>query len=79
MGGGGSSGSAKKADKGNLATRHDMFVEKFSAIPEIAQLGPLFKSSQPAELTESETDPISRTFFGSIEDAAEMKISSRLA
>ena len=33
-----------------------MFVEKFAAIPEIAQLGPLFKSSQPAELTESETE-----------------------
>lgn len=33
-----------------------MFVEKFAAIPEIAQLGPLFKSSQPVELTESETE-----------------------
>ena len=28
-----------------------MFVEKFAAIPEIAKLGPLFKSSTPAELT----------------------------
>ncbi len=33
------------------ATRHDVFVEKLSAIPDIAELGPLFKSSQPAELT----------------------------
>jgi len=33
------------------ATRHDVFVEKLSAIPEIAKLGPLVKSSQPAELT----------------------------
>ena len=47
--------TSKKAEK-VTATRHDMFVEKFSAIPEIAQLGPLFKSSQPAELTESETE-----------------------
>jgi hypothetical protein len=28
-----------------------MFVEKFAAMPEIAGLGPLFKSSSPAELT----------------------------
>jgi len=47
---------AKKSDKAPTATRHDMFVEKFAAIPEIVQLGPLFKSSQPAELTESETE-----------------------
>jgi len=47
---------AKKADAKPTSTRHDMFVEKFAAIPEIAQLGPLFKSSQPAELTESETE-----------------------
>ena len=38
---------AKKSDKAPTATRHDMFVEKFSQIPEIVQLGPLFKSSQP--------------------------------
>ena len=47
---------AKKSEAKVTATRHDMFVEKFSAIPEIAQLGPLFKSSQPAQLTESETE-----------------------
>ena len=34
----------------------DMFMEKFSTMPEIAKLGPLFKSSQPVELTESETE-----------------------
>ena len=34
-----------------------MFVEKLSAIPEIADTcGPLFKSSQPVELTEPETE-----------------------
>ena len=40
------------------ATRHDVFVDRLSAVPEIAQLnlGPLFRSSQPAELTESETE-----------------------
>ena len=47
---------AKKAEAKPTTTRHDMFVEKFAAIPEIAQLGPLFKSSQPVELTESETE-----------------------
>lgn len=47
---------AKKAEAKPTATRHDMFVEKFSAIPEINQLGALFKSSQPMELTESETE-----------------------
>ena len=47
---------AKKVDAKPTTTRHDMFVEKFAAIPEIAQLGPLFKSSQPMELTESETE-----------------------
>ena len=49
-------GAKKSGDKAPTATRHDMFVEKFAAIPEIVQLGPLFKSSQPAELTESETE-----------------------
>lgn len=49
---GGANGPSSKP----TATRHDMFVEKFSSIPEIAALGPLFKSSQPAELTESETE-----------------------
>lgn len=40
----------------STATRHDMFVEKLSQIPDVAKLGPLFKSSSPAELTESETE-----------------------
>jgi coatomer protein complex subunit gamma len=40
----------KKPEKAT-ATRHDVFVEKLSAIPEIARCGPLFKSSQPVELT----------------------------
>ena len=38
------------------ATRQDVFAEQLSKIPEFQQLGPLFKSSQPVELTESETE-----------------------
>jgi coatomer protein complex subunit gamma len=40
------------------ATRHDMFVEKLAGVPAIQALGlgPLFRSSQPVELTESETE-----------------------
>merc|ERR1719336_3805604 len=52
-------GLTSKPDKPTTtATRHDMFVEKLAAIPQLQQLnlGPLFKSSQPAELTESETE-----------------------
>lgn len=52
----GSLHTAKRGETKSTATRHDMFVEKFAAIPEIAKLGPLFKSSTPAELTESETE-----------------------
>ena len=33
-----------------------MLAEKLSAIPQMAGLGPLFKSSQSAELTEAETE-----------------------
>ena len=42
----------------NSATRHNMFVEKLAAVPQLQQLnlGPLFRSSQPVELTESETE-----------------------
>jgi len=52
-------GLTSKPDKPTTtATRHDMFVEKLAAIPQLQQLnlGPLFKSSQPVELTESETE-----------------------
>jgi len=49
--------SAKRGPEAkSTATRHDMFVEKLAQIPEVAALGPLFKSSSPAELTESETE-----------------------
>ncbi|XP_065910406.1 coatomer subunit gamma-2-like isoform X1 [Dysidea avara] len=40
-----------------MATRQDVYVEQLAAIPEFAQLGNLFKSSEKAvELTESETE-----------------------
>jgi len=47
-----------KTQERPTATRHDMFVERLAAVPQLASLplGPLFKSSQPAELTESETE-----------------------
>jgi len=49
--------SSKQAER-PTATRHDMFVEKLAGVPAIQalNLGPLFRSSQPAELTESETE-----------------------
>lgn len=49
--------TSKAAEKPS-ATRHDVFVDRLAAVPAIAdlELGPLFKSSQPAELTESETE-----------------------
>jgi len=53
-------GLTSKPDKPTTtsATRHDMFVEKLAAVPELQKLnlGPLFRSSQPVELTESETE-----------------------
>ena len=47
--------SAQKKDR-PTATRQEIFAERLSKIPEIAPLGPLFKSSQSAELTEAETE-----------------------
>lgn len=41
-------------------SREDNYTEKLSAIPGIAQLGPLFRSSDTAELTESETEYVVR-------------------
>lgn len=39
------------------ASRQDVYAEQLSAIPELAKLGPLFKSSsKPLQLTESETE-----------------------
>ncbi|CAM2098712.1 coatomer subunit gamma-2 isoform X1 [Caretta caretta] len=35
---------------------HDIFQEQLAAIPEFKSLGPLFKSSEPVQLTEAETE-----------------------
>ena len=50
--------SSSKGQERPTATRHDMFVERLAAVPQLAALplGNLFKSSQPVELTESETE-----------------------
>ena len=37
-----------------------MYAEQLSAVPEIAELGNVFKSSPPVELTESETEYVVR-------------------
>jgi coatomer protein complex subunit gamma len=52
--------SVKAADK-VAATRQDVYAEQLAAIPKLANLGPLFKSSStPVELTESETEYVVR-------------------
>lgn len=42
------------------ATRQDVYIEKLNAIPQFSAYGPLFKSSSPIELTESETEYVVR-------------------
>ncbi|KAJ6656396.1 hypothetical protein lerEdw1_003899 [Lerista edwardsae] len=37
-------------------SRQDIFQEQLAAIPEFKNLGPLFKSSEPVQLTEAETE-----------------------
>ncbi|XP_077120555.1 coatomer subunit gamma-2 [Ranitomeya variabilis] len=39
-----------------VPVRQDIFQEQLSAIPEFRNLGPLFKSSEPVQLTEAETE-----------------------
>jgi len=53
-----SSESVTKTTDKPMATRHDVFVERLAGVPAIAaqNLGPLFRSTQPADLTESETE-----------------------
>ena len=54
-----------KSSEKPTATRHDVFVERLAAVPAIAalELGPLFRSTQPAELTESETEYVVQVYF----------------
>ncbi|XP_066913900.1 coatomer subunit gamma-2-like [Clytia hemisphaerica] len=52
-----STGVAQKASTTSVTTRQDVYAEQLAAVPEIAALGPLFKStSKPIQLTESETE-----------------------
>jgi len=52
-----STGVAPKASTTSVITRQDVYAEQLAAVPEIAALGPLFKStSKPIQLTESETE-----------------------
>jgi len=57
----GEAASAKPAQEKVAASRQDIYAEQLSRIPELASLGPLFKSSNlPVELTESETEYVVR-------------------
>ncbi len=49
------SGGAKAA-KASEKTQQDVYAEQLAAIPQFANLGPLFKSSAPIELTEADTE-----------------------
>ncbi|KAJ8302194.1 hypothetical protein KUTeg_021181 [Tegillarca granosa] len=49
--------SAAKSSEKVVASRQDIYAEQLAAIPELANIGSLFKSSSlPVELTESETE-----------------------
>jgi coatomer protein complex subunit gamma len=37
-------------------SREESFAEKLCSVPELMAFGPLFRSSEPVELTESETE-----------------------
>lgn len=60
---------AQRNEERSIST-HDKYVEQLAAVPAFAGLGPLFKSSLPVELTESETEYVVRcvkhTFLGHI-------------
>ncbi|KAK7102060.1 coatomer subunit gamma-2-like [Littorina saxatilis] len=51
----GLAGDVGKPEK-SAATRQDLYAEQLAAVPELANVGALFKSSQPLEITESETE-----------------------
>ncbi|GFN88756.1 coatomer subunit gamma [Plakobranchus ocellatus] len=48
--------SARPAQEKVAASRQDVYQEQLAQVPELANLGLLFKSSQPMEVTESETE-----------------------
>lgn len=43
-----------------VASRQEIFQEQLASVPEFKDLGPLFKSSEPTALTESETEYVIR-------------------
>ncbi|KAJ8047390.1 Coatomer subunit gamma-2 [Holothuria leucospilota] len=51
--------AARPAEKAAPPTQ-EIYAEQLAAVPEFAHIGPLFKSSKPVELTESETEYIVR-------------------
>ncbi|GFS18406.1 coatomer subunit gamma [Elysia marginata] len=48
--------STRPAQDKVAASRQDVYQEQLAQVPELANLGTLFKSSQPIEVTESETE-----------------------
>ncbi|KAJ8017960.1 Coatomer subunit gamma-2 [Holothuria leucospilota] len=51
--------AARPTEKAAPPTQ-EIYAEQLAAVPEFAHIGPLFKSSKPVELTESETEYIVR-------------------
>jgi len=51
-----SEGGAKAGEGQSAASKQSAYADQLAAVPAFAKLGPLFKSSQPIELTESETE-----------------------
>ncbi|MCJ8742995.1 hypothetical protein PDJAM_G00088620 [Pangasius djambal] len=60
--------ATSKAPEKLAPSRQDIYQEQLSTIPEFQGLGPLFKSSEPVQLTEAETEYVVRcikhTFAG---------------
>jgi len=48
--------SSVRKPKQTTATKHDIYTEQLRRVPELSQLGNLFKSSEVIKLTESETE-----------------------
>nr|CAD7458975.1 unnamed protein product [Timema tahoe] len=54
------SAALKSGNKSVTVSREESYGEKLRAVAELASLGPLFRSSEPVELTESETEYVVR-------------------
>ncbi|KAI1882276.1 hypothetical protein AGOR_G00249010 [Albula goreensis] len=52
--------AASKVPEKLAPSRQDIYQEQLAAIPEFQSLGPLFKSSEPVQLTEAETEYVVR-------------------